>query len=94
MQKGQIERAKRRALVIFDEWIRTTGVFHEHGSYRYEIEGITEDAVHCGAQEALGVYEKLESEQHSDDVNESDSWTEGDEQNFVETFGAFDDARP
>lgn len=70
MQKGQIERAERRALVILDEWIRTTGVFHEQGSYRYEIEGIIKDAVHIGAQEACGVYVKLDSEESSFDTKE------------------------
>lgn len=62
MEKGKLERAKRRALVILDDWIRVTGVIPEHSSYNYELESIIEDAVHCGIQEALGVYEKLDSE--------------------------------
>lgn len=62
MQVGQLDRAKRRALRILDDWIETTGVVSEESSYRYELEGIIEDAVDCGAQAQAGVYEELDSE--------------------------------
>jgi hypothetical protein len=63
MTKGQIESAIRRALDIFDEWNDCTGFVKKHTGYYYEMQGIIEDAVHCGAQEALGIHEKLDSEE-------------------------------
>jgi len=62
MTKGEMQRAKRRALNILDEWIKVTGVIGEHSSYHSELEGIIEDAVECGAQGALRINEPLESE--------------------------------
>lgn len=62
MKKGELERAKRRALNILDAWLDTTGAISEGSSWRYELEGVVEDSVHCGAQAALGVYKKLDSE--------------------------------
>lgn len=62
MQLGQLERAQRRALRILDKWIETTGVVPDDSSYRYELEAIVEDAVHCGAQAQAGVHETLDSE--------------------------------
>jgi hypothetical protein len=61
MNQGEMARAKRRALRIFDEWQRITGCL-EGSSYIWELEGIVEDAVECGAQAALGIYEPLEAE--------------------------------
>jgi len=71
MEKGRAERATRRALVIFDNWNRVTGCFTEYTSYYSEVEGIIEDAVHCGIQEALGIYKELESESGEDTINEN-----------------------
>lgn len=65
MNSGQLERAIRRALTLFDNWQRVTGCL-EGSSYEWEIRGIIEDAVHCGAQEALGVYKPLDAEQDND----------------------------
>lgn len=59
---GQMDRAKRRALNILDEWIRITGVVREHSGYHSELEGIVEDAVEIGIQMAVGVHEPLDSE--------------------------------
>lgn len=61
MNHGELARAKRRALAIFDEWQRITGCL-DGSSYVWELEGIVEDAVECGAQAALNVYEELEAE--------------------------------
>lgn len=62
MNQSQIEYAIRRALAIFDGWVDATGVVERHSSYYSEMQGIIEDAVHCGAQEATGDYKKLDSE--------------------------------
>lgn len=62
MNKGQMERAKRRALNILDSWIDVTGVIKHHSGYHSELEGIVEDAVECGAQMALGIRKPLSSE--------------------------------
>lgn len=61
MTKRQVSKAVRRALTIFDKWNEITGCF-PNGSYLAEIESIIEDAVHCGIQEALEDFKKLESE--------------------------------
>ena len=55
MKQGEIDRAKRKALSIFDEWVEVTGQFEPGNSYRYEIEGIIEDAVEVGIKAALGI---------------------------------------
>lgn len=60
MKLGDVERAERRALAILDDWNRTTGALR--GSYVFEVEGIVRDAVHCGIQGALNIYEPLEDE--------------------------------
>ncbi|MEK7578764.1 MAG: hypothetical protein AAB456_03565 [Patescibacteria group bacterium] len=62
MKQGQIDSAIRRALNIFDKWNDATGVFQKHTGYYYEIQSVIEDAVHCGAQEALGIHKKLKDE--------------------------------
>lgn len=62
MNVGEMDRAKRRALNILDAWLDVTGVLPPGSSYRNELEGVVEDAVHCGAQAALGVREPLDSE--------------------------------
>lgn len=60
--RGEINFATRRALNIFDKWNDVTGVIPKFTGYYYEIQAVIEDAVHCGAQQALGVKETLESE--------------------------------
>jgi hypothetical protein len=62
MTKGEMNDAARRALNILDKWIDVTGVMPRGTSYYYELQGVIEDAVHCGAQAALKVHEPLESE--------------------------------
>jgi hypothetical protein len=62
--KGELDKAKRRALLILDNWQRVTGALH--GSYEWEVGSIVEDAVEIGAQAALGIYEPLKGE-HDDE---------------------------
>lgn len=62
MTTGELESAIRRALNLFDAWNDVTGFVPKHTSYYYEMQGVIEDAVHCGAQGATGDYKKLESE--------------------------------
>lgn len=59
---GQMSDAVRRALNLFDKWNDCTGVVPKGTSYYYEMQSVIEDAVHCGAQAAVGVHELLESE--------------------------------
>lgn len=59
MTKGQLDNAKRRALNILDKWNDVTGVFNRDTSWYYEIQGVIEDAVECGAQAATGIHELL-----------------------------------
>lgn len=63
MKRGEIDSAVRRALNLFDAWNDVTGFVTKHTSYYYELQGIIEDAVHCGAQQATGDFRKLESEE-------------------------------
>lgn len=62
MTKGELDSAIRRAFNIFDDWVDVTGYPQKHTGYYYEIQGIIEDAVHCGAQQALNDLKPLESE--------------------------------
>lgn len=62
MKQGELDFAIRRALNIFDRWVKCTGAVQEHTSTYYEIQGCIEDAVHCGAQSANGVNKPLQSE--------------------------------
>ena len=62
MKAGQLKDAERRALNILDKWLETTGVVSKDGGYYYELQGVVEDAVKCGAQAACCVHEPLESE--------------------------------
>ena len=62
MTVGELADAKRRALNHFDHWLRVTGVIDFGTSYYYEIQAIIRDSVEMGAQAALGIEEKLESE--------------------------------
>ena len=62
MKLGQVESAERRALNLLDKWNDVTGFIDKHTSYYYEIQSIVKDAVHCGIQEALHDYKKLEGE--------------------------------
>jgi hypothetical protein len=63
MKKGELDNAIRRALNIFDTWNDVTGFVEKNTGYYYEIQSVIEDAVHCGAQAAAGVYKKLETEE-------------------------------
>lgn len=63
MKQGELDNAKRRALNLFDAWNNITGFVTEHTSYYYELQGIIEDAVECGAQAALGIHQLLDSEE-------------------------------
>ncbi len=49
MTVGDMLRAKRLALQLFDEWNDVAGIFHRGSSYYGEIESVIEDAVECGA---------------------------------------------
>ena len=62
MKKGQVKSAIRRALNLFDKWNDVTGYVTKHTGYYYEMQAVIEDAVHCGIQEALQDFKKLESE--------------------------------
>ena len=62
MTQGELDSAVRRALNIFDKWVECTGAIIEHSSTYYEIQGCITDAVHCGAQAAMGVQNLLGSE--------------------------------
>ena len=53
MKKGQVDKAERLALNVFDEWNDCTGVIPEATSYYYEIQACVIDAVHIGIQMAL-----------------------------------------
>lgn len=59
--KGELDKAKRRALRIFDDWQRVTGAL-DGTSWLWEVEGIISDAVEIGVQCALEIYEPLEAE--------------------------------
>jgi len=62
MQKGQVDSAKRRALNLFDKWNDVANVVEKYTGYYYELEGIIEDAVECGIQQALNDFKRLDSE--------------------------------
>lgn len=62
MKKGEIDGAIRRALNKFDEWNDVTGIVQRDTGYYYELQGVIEDAVHCGVQAALDTRELLPSE--------------------------------
>jgi len=62
MTEGQLANAIRRALNILDGWNDVTGLVAKETGYYYELQGVIEDAVRCGAQAASGVYEALTSE--------------------------------
>ena len=60
--KGMQDYARRRAANILDRWNDTAGLVTKHTGYYWELLAVIEDAVECGAQAALGVEHKLESE--------------------------------
>lgn len=63
---GELARAKRRALAIFDRWLRVTDCL-EGSSYQWEVESIIEDAVEIGVQAAYGVHRPLQAEIDDDE---------------------------
>lgn len=62
MTKGQLDYANFRARRIFEDWNDLTGAVPRGSSLYYELLSVLEDAVHCGAQTALGICEPLDSE--------------------------------
>jgi len=60
---GELADAKRRALNLFDRWNDATGIVHKGTNYYYELQGVIEDAVECGAQAACHVHENLDGEE-------------------------------
>lgn len=62
MTKGELDDAKRRALNILDSWNDVTGAITKPSSWYYELQGVVEDAVECGAQAATGDYRPLDIE--------------------------------
>ena len=67
MTKSELDYAIRRAHNLFDKWNDVTGFVEPCTGYYDEIQGIIEDAVHCGAQAALKIKEPLESEKYDQD---------------------------
>mgnify|MGYP007100122286 CR=1 FL=1 len=53
MTRGEAANAVRRALNKLDEWNDVAGVIRKHSGYYYELQGVIEDAVHCGIQGAM-----------------------------------------
>lgn len=66
MKTGELEKAKRIALQLFDEWNDTTGIFLEHSGYYYEICSVIEDAVDIGAKMASGIKINLQDYRESE----------------------------
>jgi hypothetical protein len=64
---GRIDNAVRRALNVFDRWNNVTGFVEEHCGYYYELQGVIEDAVHCGVQAMLDVKEPLPNDEEESD---------------------------
>jgi hypothetical protein len=62
MKAGELKDAERRALNLLDKWNDATGVVRRGSGYYYELQGVIEDAVKCGAQAASGAHELLDSE--------------------------------
>lgn len=62
-RKGDLEDAKRRALNLLDSWLNVTGIVGPRSGYYYELQGVIEDAVECGAQAAVGVFVPLDGEE-------------------------------
>jgi len=53
MKKGEIYKAERIALNVFDKWNDCTGVIPDATGYYYEVQDCIIDAVHIGIQMAL-----------------------------------------
>lgn len=62
LTKAALDKAKRRALTIFDTWLRVTGAIPAGSSWVCEAESCIEDAVEIGVQAAYGIHRPLESE--------------------------------
>ncbi len=67
MTKGELDGAVRRACNLLDKWLECTGVVDFNSGYYYELQGVIEDAVHCGAQAGTGDYRKLDAEKDVDE---------------------------
>ncbi len=72
MNKGELQNAKRRALNILDAWNNVTGAIATGTSWYWELQGVIEDAVDCGAQAALDVYVPLDTEKEALTPEEED----------------------
>lgn len=53
MKKGEVDKAERIALNIFDTWNDCTRVIPEASGYYYEAQACIIDAVHIGIQMAV-----------------------------------------
>lgn len=53
MKRGQVEKAERLALNMFDRWNDVAAVIQEGSGYYYEAQSCIIDAVHIGIQMAL-----------------------------------------
>jgi hypothetical protein len=62
MKKNELNDAIRRARNILQDWCETTGAIEVGTSYYYELQGVVDDAVHCGAQGETKNFSQLESE--------------------------------
>jgi hypothetical protein len=70
MTRGELDLAIRRSFNNFDKWNDVSGFVEKGCGYYYELMGLIEDAVHCGAQAACGDFRTLE------DIDEFDTLTE------------------
>lgn len=62
LTKAALDKAKRRALTVFDTWLRVTGAMPAGSSWVCEAESCIEDAVEIGVQAAYGIHRPLGSE--------------------------------
>ena len=62
VKQCELDAAIRRALNLFELWNGTTGFVEPNSGYHSEIQGVIEDAVHCGAQAATGDFKRLDGE--------------------------------
>lgn len=60
--KGEVDYAVRLAMNKLDEWVDETGDVEKCTGPYYELQGVIEDAAHCGFQRALDQEKPLPSE--------------------------------
>lgn len=61
MKECELERAKREALKLFDDWNDVTGYFEPFSGYYGEMTSLIEDFVECGAAYATGNGEEFQT---------------------------------